>query len=113
MTNATQQTVTISRNTRGELEARAVVELPGMTPRALHVSTYAQRGGVISRFIVQKRDGNFWQWDMFGDYNDSTQHQGKRGTAKALAELQAQALASVPDRLEAIAAHYAKKAAAH
>jgi hypothetical protein len=113
MTNAMQQAITVTRNMRGELEACAIVELPGMAPRALHVSTYAQRGGIVSRFTVQKRDGAFWQWDIFGDYNEKTQHPGKRGTTKALAEFQAQALATVPGRLEAIAAHYAKKAAAH
>ena len=105
----TAQAITVRRNMRGELEARNILPLPNMPKRALHVSTYKASRGLVSTYTVQTDNGDSWTWEMFGDYSARTDHPGKRGTEKTIAELQAQALATVPDRLEAIAQHYAKK----
>lgn len=89
-------------------EAKTTIDM-GADSRVLIVSTHKTTGGMVTSAMVNKRDGAFLTWDMFGDFNKRTVYKGVRCTEKAVRDLHQQALDSIEQTLAAAAAHYAAK----
>lgn len=89
-------------------EAKTTIDM-GAANRVLIISTHKTTGGMVTSATVNKRDGEFLVWNMFGDFNQRTSYKGARCTEKTVRDLHQLALDGIEQTMAAAVAHYEAK----